>query len=92
MSEARLQQILFEHAEILPADLKAEAEEKLMALRSAIAANNVAQMQTAMNELNDVLQRVGQAVYSQPGADAPGAEPPGDTPGDDTVEGEFREV
>ena len=86
------ERLLAEHAEILPADLKAEAEEKLMALRSAIAANNVAQMQTAMNELNDVLQRVGQAVYSQPGADAPGAEPPGDTPGDDTVEGEFREV
>ena len=86
------ERLLAEHAEILPADLKAEAEEKLTALRSAIAANNVAQMQTAMNELNDVLQRVGQAVYSQPGADAPGAEPPGDTPGDDTVEGEFREV
>ena len=86
------ERLLAEHAEILPADLKAEAEEKLMALRSAIAANNVAQMQTAMNELNDVLQRVGQAVYSQPGSDAAGAGPSGDTPGDDTVEGEFREV
>ena len=86
------ERLLTEHAEILPADLKLEAEGKLEALRSAIAANNVAQMQTAMNELNEVLQRVGQAVYSQPGADGPGAGPSADAPGDDTVEGEFREV
>ena len=86
------ERLLAEHAEILPADLKTEAEDKLAALRTAIAANNVAQMQTAMNELNEVLQRVGQAVYSQPGNDAPGAGPTGDAPGDDTVEGEFREV
>ena len=69
-----------------------EAEQKLEALRTAIAANNVAQMQTAMNELNEVLQKVGQAVYTQPGTDNPGTGQPGDPPGDDTVEGEFREV
>lgn len=86
------ERLLAEHAEILPADLKTEAEEKLTALRSAIAANNVAQMQTAMNELNETLQKVGQAVYTQPGADGPSAGQPGDSPGDDTVEGEFREV
>ena len=86
------ERLLTEHAEILPADLKSEAEGKLEALRSAIAANNVAQMQTAMNELNEVLQRVGQAVYTQPGADGPGGGPSADAPGDDTVEGEFREV
>ena len=86
------ERLLTEHAEILPADLKSEAEGKLEALRSAIAANNVAQMQTAMNELNEVLQRVGQAVYTQPGAGDPGAGPSADAPGDDTVEGEFREV
>ena len=67
------ERLLAEHAEILPADLKTEAEGKLEALRTAIAANNVAQMQTAMNELNEVLQRVGQAVYTQPGADTAAA-------------------
>ena len=66
------ERLLTENAETLPADLKAEAEGKLEALRSAIAANNVAQMQTAMNELNETLQRVGQAVYSQPGQGGPG--------------------
>ena len=47
-----------------------------------------------MNELNEALQRVGQAVYSQPGAGGPGAAPGGGagTGPDDTVEGEFREV
>ncbi len=87
------ERLLTENAETLPADLKAEAEGKLEALRSAIAANNVAQMQTAMNELNEALQRVGQAVYSQPGQGGPGAASGGaDTGPDDTVEGEFREV
>ena len=89
------QRLLTDNAEALPADLKAEAEGKLEALQAAIASNNVAQMQTAMNELNEALQRVGQAVYSQPGAGGPG-----DTAGagdgasdtDDTIEGEFREV
>ena len=88
------ERLLAEHAEILPADLKTEAEGKLEALRSAIAANNVAQMQTAMADLNATLERVGQAVYSQPGPGGPasGAGPTGDSAGDDTVEGEFREV
>ena len=86
------ERLLAEHAEILPADLKQEAEQKLEALRTAIAANNVAQMQTAMNELNETLQKVGQAVYSQPSGDSPGAGPQDGHPGDDTIEGEFREV
>ena len=86
------ERLLAEHAEVLPADLKSEAEGKLEALRTAIAANNVAQMQTAINELNEALQRVGQAVYSQQGASGPSDGPAADTSGDDTVEGEFREV
>ncbi len=89
------QRLLTDNAEVLPADLKAEAEGKLAALQTAIASNNVAQMQTAMNELNEALQRVGQAVYSQPGTGGPGdAGGAGDgaSDTDDTIEGEFREV
>ena len=85
------ERLLTEHAESLPADLKADAEAKLENLRNAIAANNVAQMQTAMTELNAALERVGQAVYSQPGASGPSDGTSGPDP-DDTVEGEFREV
>ena len=95
------ERLLNENADKLPAELKAEAEGKLAALRTAIAANNAAQMQTAMNELNEALQRVGQAVYAQqqtppPDAGAPGGGggpgAGGGAAGDDTVEGEFREV
>ena len=97
------ERLINENADKLPAELKAEAEGKLAALRSAIAANNAAQMQTAMNELNEALQRVGQAVYAQQQTPPPDAGTPGggagagpgaggSAVGDDTVEGEFREV
>ena len=71
------ERLLNENADKLPAELKAEAEGKLAALRSAIAANNAAQMQTAMNELNEALQRVGQAVYAQQQTPPPDAGAPG---------------
>ena len=84
----------------VPQDLKEEVEGKIAVLKSAIAANDVAAMQPAMADLNDAMQRLGQAVYSQTGGPAGSADagpaggsaPGGDQPGDDTVEGEFREV
>ena len=94
------EKLLQENADKVPADLKAEVEGKIAALKTAVNANNVAEMQTAMADLNSVMQRLGQAVYGQPGGGAtPGAG--GDRPGGgaadagpdaDTVEGEFREV
>jgi len=50
-----------------------------------------------MQELSEILQRVGAAVYQQagppPGEETPGEEPSGEKPPDEgTVEGEFREV
>ena len=72
-------------------------EGKVAALKSAIAANDVAAMQPAMADLNEAMQRLGQAVYSQQAGPADagptdGTAGGGDQPGDDTVEGEFREV
>ena len=93
------EKLLQEHADKVPADLKAEAEGKIAALKAAVNANNVAEMQTAMADLNNTMQRLGQAVYAPPaGGAAPGSG--GDMPGGgaaagpdaDTVEGEFREV
>ena len=93
------EKMLADNAENIPEDLKTEVEGKIATLKGAIEANDVAQMQTGMADLNDSMQRLGQAVYaqSQPGAGAPdmdmGGEPPsGDDGGDNTVEGEFREV
>ena len=84
--------------------LKEEVEGKIAILKGAIEANNLPEMQTSMTDLNDALQRLGQAVYSQ-ASDA--GMPPDmtmedvtvsddseatDPPSDDTIEGEFREV
>ena len=54
----------------------------------------MAEMQTAMNDLNETLQRLGQAVYGQQTAGTPPGDAGmgGDDDGGDTVEGEFREV
>ena len=88
------EKLLQDNADKVPEDLKTEVEGKIATLKSAVAANNVAEMQTAMNDLNETLQRLGQAVYGQQTAGTP----PGDAgmgsddDGGDTVEGEFREV
>ena len=99
------EKMLQDNAETIPADLKSEVEGKIAALRSALQNDDTARVETTLNDLQESLQKVGQAVYSQAGAAAgpgpgdmppppPGAEGPTDTgPGDDdTVEGKFREV
>ena len=99
------EKLLNDNADKVPEELKAEVQGKIDALRAAVAANNVAEMQSGTAELSAVLQRLGEAVYSQqnaaggPGAGAAGGPeasadgPPGDAGTDaGTVEGEFREV
>ena len=100
------EQMLRDNADNIPEDLKAEVEGKVAALRSALQQDDAARIEATLNELQESLQKVGQAVYSQAGAGpgAPGdvpptgdAPPPGDDPADggpddDTVEGKFREV
>jgi len=92
---------LKEHGDKIPADMKQRAEDKVKAVRDAINANNTNDMKRTMQELSDVLQQIGTALYQQgagqqqqgPGAGAPPPPPGGDKPSDDgTVEGEFREV
>ncbi len=84
----------------IAADMKQKAEEKIKSVRDAINANNTNDIKRTMQELSDILQQIGAAIYQQgqgqqqgPGAGAP--PPPGgdNKPSDDgTVEGEFREV
>ena len=91
------EKLLEDNADKVPEDLKTEVEGQIATLKTAISNNNVAEMQTAMTDLNNTMQRLGEAVYSQtesppeePGDDS---SPPGDEPPEgDTVEGEFREV
>ena len=91
------EKLLQDNADKVPEDLKTEVEAKIATLKTAIASNNVAEMQTATNDLNESMQRLGEAIYSQatasPDEPADGDSDPGEQPkGDDTVEGEFREV
>jgi molecular chaperone DnaK len=76
----------------VPADLRSEAEGKVAAVRSALQSGDTYQVKRAMEELEAVLQRVGQAVYSHAGTGAPPGGEHQDTDGGGTVEGEFREV
>jgi len=75
----------------ISAELKAEVEEKVKAVREALAGTDTEAISRAVDALNETLQKVGAAVYQQAGAAgddaATGAKKP-----DDTVEGEYREV
>ena len=100
------EKMLQDNAENIPEELKTEVEGKVAAVRSALQNNEIARIETTVNELQEALQKVGQAVYSQQQAGAaPGAATSDDEPppppssdgskskdDDNTVEGEFREV
>ncbi len=84
----------------IPADLNTEAEAKIAAVKSALQGTDIDAIKNTSQELNDVMQKIGAAVYQQQ-PPPPGQEPPpepeggeGGKGGEDegTVEGEFREV
>ena len=86
------EKLLEEHADKVPADLKQEVEEKVLAVRTALQSADIAQIQAASNELNASLQKLGQSVYTQPGATGDMPDSPEGGDGEGTVEGEYREV
>ena len=90
---------LRDHKDKIPAELNQEVENKVAAVRSALQGSDVEAIRTASQELNDVMQKVGAAVYQQPPPPPGGETPPeqegggeGGEEGEGTVEGEFREV
>ena len=100
------EKMLKDNAESIPEELKTEVEGKVAAVRSALQNNDIARIEATVNELQESLQKVGQAVYSQQQAgaaqeaatsddeppSAPGSDGSGSSDDDDTVEGKFREV
>ena len=92
------EKMIADNLDKIPEELKTEVGGKVATLKSAIEANNVAEMQTAMADLNQAVQQVGQAVYAQASEAEPADEASEETPptddeqGGSTVEGEFREV
>ncbi|MFC2056630.1 molecular chaperone DnaK [Chloroflexota bacterium] len=93
---------LRENKDKISDELNQEVEGKVQAVRSALQGTDIEAVRQTTQELNEVLQKVGAAIYQQ--QPPPGAEPspPGETPsgeevppgqeGEGTVEGEFREV
>ena len=96
-----------EQGDKIPDDLKQEVDGKIAAVRSALQGTDVEQVRSTTQELSEVMQKIGAAVYQQaepppppPEYATPGGEPAddeasdGETPGGEegTVEGEFREV
>ncbi len=77
----------------ISADLRREVEDKVKAVRDALAGSDVSRVRSAADDLERTLQRIGQEVYSQPGTSAgdgtAGAAAGGES---GTVEGEYREV
>jgi molecular chaperone DnaK len=96
------EKVLREHGERVPAELRGEVESRVAAVRSALQSGaGVEALRRAMEELNQSLSRLGQAVYSGAGtAGGPGGQGPsggsgpsgGQQPPPGTIEGEFREV
>ena len=85
----------------VPGDVKKRVEEKAAAVRQALEGKDIEAIKHARDELYQVVQQIGAAMYGQPGAgagpDTGGASGPGGGPGDgkggdDVVEGEFKEA
>src|SRR5438552_4014652 len=93
------EKMLREQGDKMPEELRVQVAEKSSAVKHALDANDIDGMKTAMEELQQAMMAVGQAVYgagegaapsepSEPGANGQGG--PGSPSG--TVEGEYREV
>ena len=93
------EKLLRDNKDKIPADLNQEAETKIAAVKSALQGSDTEAIKQATQELGEVMQKVGTAVYQQqqpppgpPPGDQPPPEPGGEEGGEGTVEGEFREV
>ncbi len=99
------EKLLRDNKDKVPAELNTEAEEKIAAVKSALNGEDTEAIKKATEELNETMQKIGQAVYQAqqppPGGEAPPPPPEGEEGGEEgnggkddegTVEGEYREV
>ena len=90
------EKLLREQGDKVPPQLRSEMEAKIEALKSALQGSDVGAVRQRTDELSQVMQQVGAAMYQEAG---PGAPPPpggeGETPEggeEDVIEGEFSEA
>eukprot|EP00850_Spirogloea_muscicola_P018704 SM000174S03359 [mRNA] locus=s174:142832:147603:- [translate_table: standard] len=82
----------------VPVEVKNKVEDKLSALRDAVAGGQTQAMKDAMSTLQQEVMQLGQAIYGQGGAGASptppsdGEEPKGPAPGgDDVIDADFTD-
>ncbi|MFA5130899.1 MAG: molecular chaperone DnaK [Patescibacteria group bacterium] len=102
-----MEKMIKESGDKMKPEDKKELEDKTAELKKSKEAGNLEEMKKQMEDINAVAQKIGAAMYQQPGAGAPGAEAgagnaeagqAGTEPGanseekkDDVVEGEVEE-
>jgi molecular chaperone DnaK len=87
------EKLMREQGDNVPADLKSEVESKIAACRTALEGQDTASIQSTVQELSEAVQKIGAAMYQQPG-ESPMEDEAGPPPSDDedVVEGEFSEA
>jgi molecular chaperone DnaK len=90
----QMEKMLKEQADKVPQDLKERVESKIEAVREAIQGDNPNRINTAVEELQEVAQQLGQQMYQAAGTppSGDGGAPEGEGEGEDVVEGEYREA
>ncbi|NSW53040.1 MAG: molecular chaperone DnaK [Anaerolineae bacterium] len=82
----------------VPVDVRTEIEASVKTVRDKLAANDTDAIKKAMDDLSQKIQKIGEAMYQQPGQGGPQGEPgagfaggSGNADDEDVVEGEFTE-
>ena len=85
---------LAENSDKVPEELKTKIESKVTTLKDAIESDDDESIKTSLDDLQQTLQELGNAVYSQEQENTAESSDSEDTKSDDdeTVEGEYREV
>jgi molecular chaperone DnaK len=92
------EKLLRDQGDKMPEQVRIQVAEKSSAVKRALDANDLEGMKTALEELQQAMMAVGQAVYGggpsepeEPGQNGQGGSGKGGSPSG-TVEGEYREV
>ena len=92
-----VEKMLEEHGDKITADEKGAIETEIADLRTALAAEDIADINAKMEKLSQASMKLGEAVYKESQAQAPDIEPDADSPNegdqsDNVVDADFEEV
>ena len=91
------EKMLSEQGEQISEEDKTEIQDKVSAVRSALEQNETELITSAVDELNQTMQRIGTQMYQQQPGAAEGVPPEEgesgpDTPDEDVIEGQYEEA